>query len=214
MKIIMEKEGILRYDDPRMATMKSFKRRGIRPETIRKLIFETGISMNEVNIDMKMIAAYNKEFVGEVNEYPFFEEAVGIEIYNFAPGVAECYGTQINFDSPIETIIIDKKELQKFKDGDIVRMKKGFNIKFTEVSEYGAKAQFISYSKTENNHPILSWMKQTIDTEILMNDGTIKRGISSSGIEKEKSIVRFEEIGYANMEETKEGKTSFVYSYL
>ena len=208
MKIIMEKEGILRYDDPRMATMKSFKRRGIRPETIRKLIFETGTSISEVKIDMKMIAAFNKEFVGSVNEYPFFEEACGIEIYNFINGEVESYGEKIIFNAPIETIIVDKKELKRFKEGDTIRMKKGFNIKFSEVSEYGAKAQFISYDK--GDHPTLSWLRRTTDIEILMSDGTKKVGISSNKISDENGMIHFEGIGYANFDNEK-GK--FVFSY-
>jgi glutamyl-tRNA synthetase len=208
MKIIMDKEGILSYDDPRMATMKAFRRRGIRPQTVRKLIFESGIGMNEVKIDMKMIAAYNKEFVGSVKEYPFFSEAVGVEIYNFVPGNVMNYGEEVVFDAPIETILVDKKELSKFKADDIVRFKKGFNVKFTQVTEYGAKAQFISYEKREA--PTLSWLKGTSDVEVLLTDGTTKVGVSSLKILEEKEMVRFEDFGYASFD-NKKGK--FVFSY-
>ncbi|MBT4870594.1 MAG: hypothetical protein HON47_03405 [Candidatus Diapherotrites archaeon] len=208
MKIIMEKEGILSYDDPRMATMKAFKRRGIRPETVRKLIFESGIGMSEVKIDMKMIAAFNKEFVGPVKEYPFFQEAVGVEIYNFIPGNVKNYGENVIFDAPIETVLVDKYELTKFKADDIVRFKNGFNVKFTQVSEYGAKAQFISYEKREAQ--TLSWIKGTSNVEILMSDGTKKVGVSSTLINEEKKMVRFEGLGYATNDNAN-GK--FVFSY-
>jgi len=208
MKIIMEKEGILNYDDPRMATIKSFKRRGIRAETIRKLIFETGIGISEVKIDMKMIAAYNKEFVGSVTEYPFFEEAVGVEIYNFSPGEVKNYGETIVFDAPIQTLLVNKSELSKFKTEDVVRFKNGFNVKFTEITEYGAKAQFVSYEKGE--HPSISWINGSYDVSILMSDASTKVGISSGKILDETSMVKFAEVGYANFDGEK-GK--FVFSY-
>ena len=208
MKIIMEKEGILNYDDPRMATMKAFRRRGIRPETIRKLIFETGIGISEVKIDMKMIAAFNKEFVGSVTEYPFFEEAVGVEIYNFVPGTVKNYNETIVFDAPIQTLLVNKTSLLKFKTDDVVRFKNGFNVKFTQITEYGAKAQFVSYEKGE--HPSISWINGRFDVSILMNDASTKVGISAGKILDETTMVKFAEVGYANFDGEK-GK--FVFSY-
>ena len=78
----------------------------------------------------------------------------------------------------------------------------------SEVSEYGAKAQFVSYEKSE--HPSISWLKGTSDVELLLSDGTKKVGISSNQINNENGMVRFSGIGYANFDNEK-GK--FVFSY-
>jgi glutamyl-tRNA synthetase len=211
MKIIMEKEGILRYDDPRMATIKSFKRRGIRPETIRKLILACGIGISEVKIEMDMIAAFNKEFVGETKRYPFFEEGAGLEIYNVAKGEVDCCGEKILMDSPIETFIISKKGLANFNDGDIVRLKNGFNVKLKEVTEYGAKGDFVSYEKSDK--PIVSWIKATADVEVLMSDGTKKIGLSTNTIMNAEGMIYLEGIGYANVEGKEENKINAVFAY-
>ena len=166
--------------------------------------------MSEVKIDMKMIAAYNKEFIGKVKDFAFFEEGVGVELDNVIKGEVENYGEKIVFDSPIETVIVDKKELKKYNEGDIVRFKKGFNAKFIEINEYSARAHFISYKNQENpDKPIISWLKRMNDTEILMSDGSTKRGISPSSLIKEKGMVHFEGLGYANIEA--EGKAVFAY---
>ncbi|MFA7133423.1 MAG: glutamate--tRNA ligase family protein, partial [archaeon] len=103
MKIIMEKEGILRYDDPRMSTIKAFKRRGILPATIRKLILACGIGISEVKINMEMIAAFNKELLGEVKEYPFFEEIIPLEVINMIEGEVE--GTK--FSGGIQKFLVN-----------------------------------------------------------------------------------------------------------
>ena len=44
--------------------------------------------------------------------------------------------------------------------------------KIIETNEHQGKAQFISYTKSEN--PVISWTKESIKVEILMNDGSIK----------------------------------------
>ncbi len=113
----------------------------------------------------------------------------------------------------MEKLYVDKKELAKYKSkkGTIIRFKKGFNAKIDEAGELNANATFISYSKTE--HPIISWVKELADVEILMSDGSTKRGFSSKSILDAKGIIHFEGLGYANIEETKNGIVKCVYSY-
>jgi len=212
-KIIMESIGVERYDDPRMATIKAFRRRGFTPGAIRKVILDCGLSLKEVKISLEMFAAANKVILGETKEYPFFEEAAQMEIYGMAPGVGECYGDEVEFKAGVEKFFIDKKELVKYKNkkGIMVRFKKGFNAKIEDANEFNGRATFVSYSKAE--HPIISWVKELVDIEILMSDGSTKRGFSSKSILLASGVVRIEGIGYANIEEIKENIVKCVYSY-
>ncbi|MEK6959439.1 MAG: glutamate--tRNA ligase family protein [archaeon] len=210
-KLLMDKQGLTRDDDPRLATIKAFRRRGILPATIRKIILACGLSISEVKISVDMIGAFNREFLGEVAEYPMFEEAAELEVMNVAPGEGESYGEKIVFEKPIVSLLVDKKELKKHKAGDMVRLKKAFNLKLSEVSEFGAKGNFVSYSKTE--HPIISWMTDPVDVEILMGDGALKRGFSSGGIIKEKGMVRFEGIGFCHFDEGTQSLAKFVFGH-
>jgi glutamyl-tRNA synthetase len=211
MKIIMEKEGIIRYDDPRMSTIKAFKRRGILPQTIRKLILACGIGISEVKINMEMIAAFNKELLGEVNEYPYFEEIVPLEVVNMIEGEVEGHGEHQKFKGGIQKFLVNKKELLKNKVGGMVRLKKACNVKLDEVGEFESRATFVSYMKTTN--PILSWIIDSVDIQILMNDGTIKRGISTKSILNEKGVIRIEGIGYANIEEKTDSLIKLVFAH-
>jgi glutamyl-tRNA synthetase len=213
MKLIMDEQGVERYDDPRMATIMAFKRRGFTPEAIRKVIIDCGLSLKEVKITLDMFAAANKAALGEVNSYPFFEEATEIEIYNMTDGEGECYGQNVKFESGIEKLFIDKKELLKYKNKKdvLVRMKKAFNAKITESGEFSGKAMFVSYAKTE--YPVISWIDEPIDVEVLMNDGTTKRGLSSPSLLEAKGVVHFEGLGYANIEAKDKGIIKCIYSY-
>ncbi|VVB76411.1 Glutamate--tRNA ligase [uncultured archaeon] len=213
MKEIMEAKGVENYDDPRMATIMAFRRRGFTPQAIRKVIVDCGVSMKEVKITLDNFAAANKAVLGEAQEYPFFEEAVKMDVYNLSSGSGECYGEKVEFETGVMELFVDKKELIKYskKKGALVRFKKAFNAKIDEANEFGGKATFISYSKTDN--PILSWVHEMIDVEILMSDGSLKRGFSAPSLLNATGMVHFEGLGYANIEAKKDGIIKCVYAY-
>lgn len=168
--------------------------------------------MKELKITTENIAAANKQFLGEVNEYPLFEEAAEIDIINASPGEGECYGEIVNFRPGVEKLMIDKKELEKYKGKEaLVRLKKAFNAKIIEANDFQAKANFVSYEKT--NHPVISWIKEPVDVEIIMSDGSKKRGFSSKSILGAKGMIRFEGVGYANIEEKKGNLISCVFAH-
>lgn len=209
-KELMEKEGLNRDDDPRLATLKAFRRRGFSPKTIRKIIFEIGLNTNEAKIGIENFAAINKEIVGEVNSYPFIEEGIECEVIGIFEGEINYYGEKIIIRNPIQKFILDKKEIKKFKTSDIIRLKNGFNIKIEEINEYYIRAKFISFEKT--NKPTVNWLMDGIDTEILMNDGTIRQGMSAPNLKNENKIIYFSNIGHANIENKNE-KINCVFSY-
>jgi glutamyl-tRNA synthetase len=204
-KILMEKEGLKRDDDPRLATIKSFRRRGFKAEAIRKVVFNLGLNPNDAKINMENFASANKEFLNNVSSFPFIEDGIEIEIMNCKKGKVEVYGNKIEIGEAIEKIIVDKKELKKFKEEDIVRLKDGFNIKLKEVSEYGAKADFISYEKS--GYKSLNWLKDNeMDAKILMNDGKERIGMTSASISREKGVVLLLNLGYVHIEIKEKGK--------
>lgn len=211
MKLIMDELGVERYDDPRMATIKAFRRRGFKPEAIRKIILDCGLSLKEVKITTEAFAAANKLFLGEVNEYPYFEEIVPLEVINMVEGEVEGHGEHQKFKGGIQKFLVNKKELMKNKVGSMVRLKKAFNIKLDELTEFSSRATFVSYMKTQN--PILSWIIDSVDIEILMSDGTIKRGITTKNVLEENGVIRIEGIGYANVEEKTNSNIKLVFAH-
>jgi len=211
MKLIMDSLGVERYDDPRMATIKAFRRRGFTPQAIRKVILDCGLSLKEVKITTDMFAAANKSFLGERNEYPFFEEPMKLEVLNLSEGEAENYGKKVELSGGIKKFLVNKKELQKHKKGALIRLKKAFNAKVDEVGEFEARATFVSYLKT--NNPVVSWIEEEIDAEILMNDGTVRLGVTSKNILNESGVVRIEGIGYANIEEKTGEKIKLIFAH-
>ncbi|MGI6589366.1 MAG: glutamate--tRNA ligase family protein [Candidatus Iainarchaeum sp.] len=207
MKLIMDELGVERYDDPRMATIKAFRRRGFKPEAIRKVILDCGLALKEVKITTEAFAAANKLFIGEANEYPFFEEMISLEVEEMIEGEIE--GTK--FEKGTQKFFVSKKELLKNKIGSLIRLKKACNIKLKEIKQDFASANFISYTKT--NNPILSWVINPINIEILMRDGSTKKGFTTKNILKEEGIIRIEGLGYANIEEKNDSLIKLVFAH-
>jgi len=214
-KVLMEKEGLSRDDDPRLATLKSFRRRGFRPEAIRKVIFSLGLNPNEARVGIENFAAANKEIIGEVNSYPFIEDGCEIEVMGFVNGKTNAYGSEEIFGGVIQKIIIDKKNLKELQQGDLVRMKDGFNIKIEEVNEYGGRAKFLGYEKTSEKYKMMDWLKEGIDVKVLMSDGKERLGMSGKGLLKEKAgnEVNLLGLGFVNIERIEEKGIYCIFSY-
>ena len=210
-KVLMEEQGLDRDDDPRLATLKSFRRKGFKAEAIRKIIVDMGIHLNEAKISTENLAAANKILVGEVSEFPFFEEAIEVEVINVTPGKVALYGDEISFRGPIERVTVDKNTFTKHKAGKVVRFKQAFNAKLTEITDYGGKADFVSYTKAK--HPTISWVIDPVDVEVLMGDGSVKKGFSAPGIVEAEGIIYLENLGYVNIEEKDDGITKCIFSY-
>ncbi len=210
-KVLMEQQGLNRDDDPRLATLKSFRRRGFKPETIRQIVFELGLNINEAKISLENMASINKKFLGEIKNYPFIEEGIEIEINNFSKGKIIISEQEILIDGPIQKFIIDKKEMQKIKIGELVRFKDGFNARIEETSEFGAKAFFLGYEKT--GYKTINWLKENVEVRILMSNGKEKIGLSTPILMKEKEgqVIYFNNIGYARIEDKE--KMYFVFSH-
>jgi glutamyl-tRNA synthetase len=209
-KDLMEKEGLERDDDPRLATLKSFRRRGFLPIAIRKVIFELGLNISEAKIGIENFAAINKAELGEVKSLPFIEEGINLEINNVSEGEIDQYGEKIILRNPICKFIVDKNEVKKFKVGDVIRLKNAFNFKIESKSEYDISGQFITYEKSKK--PTINWVFESADAKVLMSDGKYKLGISSSNLKNEKGIVNLIGIGNANIE-NKNDLVELVFSY-
>ncbi|MCX6804141.1 MAG: glutamate--tRNA ligase family protein [Candidatus Diapherotrites archaeon] len=209
-KELIEKGGLKGDDDPRLATLKSFRRRGFTPEAIRKVILSIGLNPNEAKISLDAFASANKEILGEVNEYSFFEEPSKVEIIGVGKGEIENYGEKIKFSAGAKLeIFVEKKEFEKYlkKNDTIVRLKKAFNAKVASTG----KLEFVSFDK--ENYPTLSWTGETIPAEILLADGSMKKGVCPKSVLNAKGIIHLEGIGFVNIEEKKKDCILFVYSY-
>ena len=63
LKPLIEDGKIPWYDDPRLPTLEGLRRRGIRPEAVRKFILSLGLTKNDTNSPFATLEAFNKKIV-------------------------------------------------------------------------------------------------------------------------------------------------------
>ena len=77
------------WDDARMPTVRALRRRGIRPEALRKFMVELGVGETDISISMDSVYAENRKIVDPDAKRRFFvKDPVEMEIDGNVPAVA------------------------------------------------------------------------------------------------------------------------------
>ncbi|MCD6558218.1 MAG: glutamate--tRNA ligase [Candidatus Aenigmarchaeota archaeon] len=202
------KEGKFRgWDDTKLGTIRSLRRRGFQPEAIRKLIVEIGAKSADITISFENLAAYNRKLIDpEANRYFFVPNPMRIEIEN--PPVKTkkiplhpMKNRGFRTFKITKTLYIDKKDYEKYK-GLEVRLKDLFNIKL------GKKIKVTG--KEVKSIPKIQWVTRNhIEVRVLMEDKMVK-GYGEQNLKNVKpgTIVQFERFGFVRIE--KNDKKSIV----
>jgi len=65
LKPLIENGKIPWYDDPRLPTLEGLRRRGIRPEAVRKFILSLGLTKNDTNSPFDTLEAFNRKIIDQ-----------------------------------------------------------------------------------------------------------------------------------------------------
>lgn len=202
------------WNDVRLGTIKALKRRGITKETIAKVILKLGVNTNDSTIDEKYLADVNKEFiVNQVREKPFFEgNLISVEILHTPNQEIENYGKKFIPESRIlRNIKISAKEFEKIVENDVFRLKTAFNVRVISKSDFEVTCEYVSSTKSKDYH-IVSWILNPQEVEILMDDASIKRGVSSAGF-LVGEMIHFESVGFCKVEKIENDKVFVVFGH-
>jgi len=204
----MIKNGeLLGWDDPRLTTLISLKRRGFVPEAIREFLISTGVSKAESVLTWYMLESFNRSIIdSKCNRYFCVFDPVEIEIRN-APEIKKVR-VHLHPDFPkrgyreipvnVKKILISREDFEKFR-GKEIRLIGLFNIKLDKKAEFTSKEIVIEMPK-------IQWISEkNIPVKILMNDGTEKEGLSEPEIKKLKvnDRIQFMRFGFCRLDQTK-----------
>lgn len=212
-KAMISKGELSGWDDPRLGTIKSLRRRGFQPETIIKFIKEVGINKNDANVSMDTLAAYNKEFIDKTTKrYFFISNPKKIKIKN-AP--------ELNVEAPSHP---DNKKLgvREFKTGQEFyvqdKLEKSKVYRFMHLFNFVDKKYHSSEYKKELDAKLIHWLPvsdKLINVEVLMNDGKLVSGLAEQGVNNLKvdEIIQFERFGFCRLDKKEKDKLFFVYCH-
>ncbi len=200
------------WDDTRLGTIRSLKRRGFQPEAIRKLIVDIGAKAADITISIENLSSYNRKFIDPIaNRYFFVPNPMRITLENLPvktkkiplhPTKNRGYRTF----KITKTLFIDKKDYERFKPLE-VRLKDLFNIKL------GKKIK--ATTKEVKSVPKIQWVtNKYIPVRVLMEEKMIK-GYGERNLKNEKvgQIVQFERFGFVRIEKNDKNSIVAVFAH-
>ncbi|MBO4798994.1 MAG: glutamate--tRNA ligase [Candidatus Methanomethylophilaceae archaeon] len=208
------------WDDVRTGTVRALKRRGIRPEAIRRYWIESGIKPVDIQFSWDNLYGMNRNIIDSVSNRYFF---VGNPVRYDISGVPEIRGSApLHPDHPERgsrdyflkdpcTVYVSDTDSAEFASSGKLRLKDLCNIGYSLPAKY--LGDDVSILKT--GVKAVQWVSMdSSEAELLMPDGTVMSGLAENAVLKEKNeTVQLERIGFARIEKKENGKISFVFTH-
>jgi glutamyl-tRNA synthetase len=208
------------WDDPRLATFIALRKRGIMPETIRRLITEVGPKAVDVTLSWDNLYAINRKLIDPLaNRYFFVRDPRKIIVKRIKrattiktrlhPEHAE-RGFRVFKIRPKngEAVFwISSQDANLLKEGTIVRLMGFLNIQIQNVRTGVIEAVFHSRSHKEGRKlgtQLIQWVlaESGIPCEVILPDATMARGIAEDECRKLKTndVIQFERFGFVRVD--------------
>lgn len=208
------------WDDPRLATFIALRKRGILPETIRRLIIEVGPKTVDLTLSWDNLYAINRKLIDPVaNRYFFVRDPQKLVVKKISRAITA--KTRLHPEHPERgyrefklkpkngeiAFWISSQDIDLLKEGKILRLMGLFNIHIQNVRKGVVEAVFHSKSHEEAKKlgvPLIHWVpaETGIPSEVVMPDATIARGIAEEACKKLKpnDIIQFERFGFVRVD--------------
>ncbi len=210
-KKLIQEGKLLGWDDPRLGTIQSLKKRGFKPEAIKRFHRETGLGKSDINVSLDTLSAFNRELIDkEANRYFFIANPKKIKINN-APKL----NIKIEFHPDFP-----KKGFRNFETKDEFyieeKLEKGKYYRFMHLFNFKDNEFHSVELNKEINAKLIHWLpvsKDLIDIEVIMDDASIMKGLGEKDLKKVKigEIVQFERKFFAKLDKKEKNKLVFYY---
>ncbi len=205
------------YDDPRLSLLRAYRRRGIEAQSIRNYINSLGLTQHETTVALDILFNENKKVIDEIsNRYfaVFDPKEIELKGLDKKETTAPVYP-----DKPEKGLrkikILDNKVFVQREDLKTIKHNEKFRLmwlaNFTLGHEYCGFAEEIGPADKK-----LQWVSSDgIPISLVMDDGSIKRGLVEPNVLKEKpgKHVQFERVGYAVLENLSKKEVSAYFTH-
>ena len=213
------------WDDPRLATFAALRRRGIKPEAIRRLIVEIGPRPADITLSWENLYAHNRRLIDpEANRYFFVKDPMRLLIRGVSSKVhadiplhpdhpergirhlqVELRGDQIS-------ILISRDDLNPIEKRRTIRLIGLLNFRVESIREDHIEAILHSKSHEEAKRlkmPLIHWIPagSGIPCKVFMPDGTTVNGLAEDNVKftHPGEIVQFERFGFTRIDSIDDG---------
>jgi glutamyl-tRNA synthetase len=200
------------WDDPRSWSLQSLKRRGIRPEAIRKFIISFGLNRNEIKVPIETLFTENRKILDEeVNRYFFVENPQKISIKEAPEIVAEL---PLHPDNKKRGMRKLKTNGKFYVSEDI---KKSKTYRFMHLYNFKNEKFLGKEMDVKLKAKLIHWLPQdgVLDAEVFMPDGKTKKGVIEKTASKIKvdEMIQLERFGFVRLDKKEKNKLYFWYAH-
>ncbi|UCE80927.1 MAG: glutamate--tRNA ligase [Methanobacteriota archaeon] len=196
------------WDDPQLGTLSALRRRGIRPESIRRYWIEAGVKEVDIEFSWKTLYAFNKEVVDDsAGRFFFVDEPMRMPLK--APSALTANapvhpahperGTR-QLEVPAGgAVYLSRSDVPE--NGERLRLKDLCNIVFRDGA---LEFEGNDLSVLREGVRIVHWVPEdSVEAEVKMTDGSTKTGLAERGIASAKGeVIQLERFGFVRVEET------------
>jgi glutamyl-tRNA synthetase len=210
------------WDDPRLVTLKTLRRRGIQPKALRELVAELGWDKGQVNLDYSIVAAINRKILDEATPRRFFVPSPVAIIVEGAP--AKEVHLPVHPQNPsLGTRTLRVREGQKVLIGLDDSKRKDKLLRLMDYCNFVRKGKGFAYdspdieSFRERGGAIVHWLPDdyTAPAEVMMPDATVLKGVVEPSVKELKigSVVQFERFGFCRFDAVEGKGEKAVYKF-
>ncbi len=223
---MLEKKELIGWDDPRIPTLISLRKRGFQPEAIQNFVKNTGISKAESTIPLEVLESENREIIEpKANRYFFVKnkkkliirdipEKFTVERYKH-PDYKEHGKIDYTINPSEEIFYVSKSDFLESKQGDEFRLIDLINFKIEVITDSEIIGSF-SGKDYKKGTKLIHWVlkNETFPVQILMTDGSESIGVGEKSLEdlKEKEIIQFFRFGFCILDK-KDKTLKFRYTH-
>jgi len=226
-------EGIYSgWDDPRLATFRALRRRGIMPEAIRQMMIDVGPRPADITLSWENLYAYNRKIIDPIaNRYFFIDNPKTMIVNNISRDFIATL--RLHPDDPkrgkrILTVknrngcaylLISARDFDNLKAGSLIRLMELFNVKILSKSKNKVLAEYHSSGYEEAKRlglRLIHWLPKGngVSCKVIMPNGSVVKGLAESNLRQASvdQIVQFERFGFVRIDEVgKEIKAFFAH---
>jgi len=208
------------WDDPRLATFMALRRRGILPETIRRLIIEVGPKTVDVTLSWENLYAINRKIVDPIaNRYFFVRDPRKIVVKGVVRALTAKVVLHPSYSDRGFRIFeikpkkgeavfwISSQDMNLIGKEKIVRFMGLFNVQIKSIETGVIEASHHSKTIEEARKigaPLIHWIpaETGVPCEVIMPDATTARGVAEDACRRLKpdDLVQFERFGFARID--------------
>jgi glutamyl-tRNA synthetase len=205
------------WDDPRTWSLQSLRRRGIRPEAIRRFILKMGMSLSDVTVPAEIFYSENRKIIdAEARRYFAVFDPVKISIEGVPAKIAKTKeitapahpdNTKLgerNIPLKRDCVYVERQDFEKLR-GRRVGLMNLFSVKLDEAVKFAGE-------KIEMADPKVHWISEpNVRVSVVMPDGERKEGLAEPDIAKAKvdDVVQLVRFGFCRVDRA--GKDTVLY---